>query len=158
MSKPFPNPSSWRGLMRLMRFARSSQPTRHLPQWCFWSLTINLAAVGASVGIVAYNQLQPDLQAASPDGEMEVLPVGHLTTAAHPHPTAQSAAERAAMLDIGPRHRLNYQDWLTLLEQEAIAAGQDQTVQSGEPAQLTVLLGDSISLWFPPQLLSHNRR
>ncbi len=51
----------------------------------------------------------------------------------------------------GTRHLLNYQQWVDLLQQEAIAAAQNP------PEQLAVLLGDSISLWFPPDLLPPER-
>lgn len=50
---------------------------------------------------------------------------------------------------LGDRQYLNYQQWVDLLRQEA-AAAQDA-------AQLTVLLGDSISLWFPRTLLPGRR-
>ncbi|MFQ3616268.1 MAG: SGNH/GDSL hydrolase family protein [Cyanobacteriota bacterium] len=51
----------------------------------------------------------------------------------------------------GTRHLLNYQQWVDLLQQEAIAAAQNP------PERLAVLLGDSISLWFPPDLLPPER-
>ncbi|GAB4226530.1 MAG: hypothetical protein Kow00121_54790 [Elainellaceae cyanobacterium] len=45
-----------------------------------------------------------------------------------------------------------YQQWVNLLEQEAkaMAIGQGNS-------QLTVILGDSLSLWFPPEMLSGDR-
>ncbi|WP_205370828.1 MULTISPECIES: SGNH/GDSL hydrolase family protein [Thermoleptolyngbya] len=51
----------------------------------------------------------------------------------------------------GTRHLLNYQQWVDLLQQEAIAAAENP------PERLAVLLGDSISLWFPPDLLPPER-
>lgn len=46
-----------------------------------------------------------------------------------------------------PRHQLSYERWVALLAQEAdVAATQ-------KPAHLSVLAGDSISLWFPEELL-----
>ncbi|NET34566.1 MAG: G-D-S-L family lipolytic protein [Cyanothece sp. SIO1E1] len=50
---------------------------------------------------------------------------------------------------LGPRHKLTYEQWVTLLRQEAKVAAAQQ------PDSLTVLVGDSISLWFPPHLLPH---
>jgi lysophospholipase L1-like esterase len=47
----------------------------------------------------------------------------------------------------GDRVYLSYQQWVALLKQEAIVAAQQK------PKRLTVLAGDSISLWFPPELL-----
>ena len=48
---------------------------------------------------------------------------------------------------LGERHQLSYQQWVALLKKEAEVAAENQ------PEDLFILLGDSISLWFPPQLL-----
>jgi lysophospholipase L1-like esterase len=53
--------------------------------------------------------------------------------------------------DLGPRHKLSYRQWLDVLRQEAEATAQKQ------PQHLTVLAGDSLSLWFPPELLPDDR-
>ena len=50
---------------------------------------------------------------------------------------------------LGDRQYLTYQQWVTLLRQE-VKAAQGTT-------RLTVLLGDSISLWFPYELLPGRR-
>jgi lysophospholipase L1-like esterase len=50
---------------------------------------------------------------------------------------------------LGDRQYLNYQQWVSLLRQEAQAQRQ--------APRLTVLLGDSISLWFPQTLLPGDR-
>jgi lysophospholipase L1-like esterase len=47
--------------------------------------------------------------------------------------------------------QLSYGEWLKLLEKEAKA------VAVTAPDRLTVLLGDSLSLWFPPELLPGQR-
>ncbi len=52
---------------------------------------------------------------------------------------------------LGDRRTLDYQQWVALLEAEANAAA-----LADLPRQ-TVLLGDSISLWFPPALLPGRR-
>lgn len=46
---------------------------------------------------------------------------------------------------------LSYDQWLDVLKQEAIA------VSVKSPERLTVLLGDSLSLWFPPDQLPSDR-
>jgi lysophospholipase L1-like esterase len=46
---------------------------------------------------------------------------------------------------------LSYDQWLDVLKQEAIA------VSVKSPERLTVLLGDSLSLWFPPEQLPSDR-
>ncbi|MGB3532922.1 MAG: GDSL-type esterase/lipase family protein [Microcoleaceae cyanobacterium] len=52
---------------------------------------------------------------------------------------------------LGPKHRWTYQQWVTQLRREAQAAAEQN------PQHLTVLAGDSLSLWFPPQLLPDGR-
>ncbi|MGC9526274.1 MAG: SGNH/GDSL hydrolase family protein [Limnospira sp.] len=49
------------------------------------------------------------------------------------------------------RHRLTYQDWVEQLQREALA------VAKTSPDRLTILAGDSLSLWFPPELLPPDR-
>lgn len=60
-------------------------------------------------------------------------------------PSNQLLAQPAS--DTGERLNLNYQQWVMLLQQEARVVAQKQ------PDNLFVLLGDSISLWFPPEFL-----
>ncbi|XHX80747.1 MAG: GDSL-type esterase/lipase family protein [Stenomitos frigidus ULC029] len=48
---------------------------------------------------------------------------------------------------LGPRHQLTYERWVALLRQEAKVAAEKK------PPRLVVLAGDSLSLWFPPELL-----
>ncbi|PSB31891.1 SGNH/GDSL hydrolase family protein [Stenomitos frigidus] len=62
--------------------------------------------------------------------------------------TAQADTTRASSFS-GPvqRRQLTYEQWVTLLRQEAKVAAESH------PKQLMVLAGDSLSLWFPPELL-----
>lgn len=60
---------------------------------------------------------------------------------------ASEDAETVASVQLGERHYLEYQQWVDLLQQEAAA------IATSNPPHQTVLLGDSISLWFPPKLL-----
>ncbi|WP_026735469.1 SGNH/GDSL hydrolase family protein [Fischerella sp. PCC 9605] len=53
--------------------------------------------------------------------------------------------------ELGLRHKLNYQQWVDILKQEAKVAAQKR------PPRLTILAGDSLSLWFPPEFLPENR-
>lgn len=48
-------------------------------------------------------------------------------------------------------HHLTYQEWVELLAKEA------QVAAAKQPENLSVLAGDSISLWFPPALLPPGR-
>ena len=149
--------------MRLIRFARLSQPTRQIPPWCIGSVMLNIAAVGTLAGLLAHTQFRPNPLASSTAAEaIEAVeateaaateappssPEGDFAAVAQAHRPTATASEAP---ELGPRHRLSYEDWVALLEQEAIAAGE-------RPAdQLTVLMGDSISLWFPPELLPSDR-
>ena len=56
-----------------------------------------------------------------------------------------------SLTELGPRHQLNYQQWVSLLEQEA------QVTAAQKPEHLAILMGDSISLWFPNELLPSDR-
>ncbi len=65
------------------------------------------------------------------------------TTAAGSSPAPPSTQEN--------RPRLNYQQWVDLLGQEIA------TMAAKNPDHLTILLGDSLSLWFPAELLPGRR-
>jgi len=47
----------------------------------------------------------------------------------------------------GKRLQLTYEQWVALMEREAKVAAEDH------PKHLTILVGDSLSLWFPEELL-----
>lgn len=53
--------------------------------------------------------------------------------------------------NLGRRHQLSYQQWVALLGREAEVAAAQQ------PKHLTILAGDSLSLWFPNELLPTDR-
>lgn len=57
----------------------------------------------------------------------------------------------SASPELGPRHQLSYEQWLNLLQQEATA------IAVAKPSRLSVLVGDSLSLWFPTDLLPSDR-
>jgi lysophospholipase L1-like esterase len=52
---------------------------------------------------------------------------------------------------VGQRHKWTYQQWVTQLGREA------EAVAANRPSKLTVLAGDSLSMWFPPKLLPTDR-
>ena len=53
--------------------------------------------------------------------------------------------------ELGQRHQFTYQQWIAVLEQEAAAAIENP------PERLDILAGDSLSLWFPSDLLPADR-
>lgn len=66
--------------------------------------------------------------------------------------TAATVSEpQAVKPDLGPRLQLNYQQWVDILNKEAKVAAQKP------PQHLTILAGDSLSLWFPSELLPEDR-
>lgn len=65
-----------------------------------------------------------------------------------PVPVNQSPS---ATPELGPRHQLSYQQWVDILKQEAQVAAQQP------PPKLSILAGDSLSLWFPGELLPQDR-
>ncbi|MEJ6479994.1 SGNH/GDSL hydrolase family protein [Nostoc punctiforme UO1] len=58
---------------------------------------------------------------------------------------------QTATPDLGRRHQLTYQEWVEILKQEAKVAADQR------PPHLTILAGDSLSLWFPPELLPEGK-
>ncbi|MCW6035546.1 lysophospholipase [Spirulina subsalsa FACHB-351] len=52
--------------------------------------------------------------------------------------------------DVGQQHKLNYQQWVDLLGQEAAV------IADKRPENLAILLGDSITLWFSKDYLPGN--
>ncbi|MEM1311497.1 MAG: GDSL-type esterase/lipase family protein [Cyanobacteria bacterium P01_D01_bin.71] len=75
-------------------------------------------------------------------------------TASSVLPQANAATENdeslgSSVTSVGDRQYLNYQQWVALLRQEAQAYA--------DAPRLTVLMGDSISLWFPQELLPGRR-
>ena len=81
-----------------------------------------------------------------------VFPLG-LSMRAETPPTP-APIEGAAVREVSAlsdRTSLTYEQWLEVLKQEAAAVAKQQ------PERLTVLLGDSLSLWFPADQLPSDR-
>ena len=68
-----------------------------------------------------------------------------------PEPINLNNSPQIATPDLGRRHQLTYQEWVDILKQEAKVAA-DQ-----HPLHLNILAGDSLSLWFPPELLPEGK-
>jgi lysophospholipase L1-like esterase len=69
------------------------------------------------------------------------LPVSSLVSASMAQPSPIPSTEP------GSRYQLTYQQWVALLGREAKVAAETS------PKRLTVLAGDSLSLWFPSEML-----
>lgn len=106
-----------------------------VPSWALLSLAMN--------GLLFLAVLFGLRGAESPSHEGgSVLPQASASVADANRPTP-------LVPQLGDRQYLNYQQWVALLRQEAAAAK--------DAPRLTVLLGDSISLWFPRELLPGRR-
>lgn len=110
----------------------TSLSRRAYPWWCWLSLGINGVVAIATMWWLRPQAPETLTAAMVSPGDLSLLPV---MAGSDRNPTR------------GERQYLNYQQWRELLEQEATAIGEQN------PPHLQILLGDSISLWFPPALL-----
>jgi lysophospholipase L1-like esterase len=103
---------------------------RSLPFWASLSVALNgLLLLAVSIGY-----WKPDLVGLSGPAPVAVEAQAETPIEASPEPKS-----------------LPYEQWLDILGKEAKA------VAVKNPDRLTVLLGDSLTLWFPPELLGGNR-
>lgn len=107
-----------------------------LPTWVVISLIANVILLGTLLASLLRSTPEP----------LPSNPPTYQTTA---QTTAVAIPVHAPRL--GERHQLSYEQWVEQLAQEAKIAADQQ------PDRLTVLAGDSISLWFPSDLLPDDR-
>ncbi|WP_460204635.1 SGNH/GDSL hydrolase family protein [Scytonema sp. NUACC21] len=112
-------------------------PAKTFPIWAFLSLTTNVLLILALALLIARQQ------------ELTAL-FGAFTKPTSINPNNQPQAQ-AAVPNLGPRHKLSYQQWVDILQKEAKVAAEKK------PESLTILAGDSLSLWFPSELLPQDR-
>lgn len=67
-----------------------------------------------------------------------------------PQPT-NIQTQQVVAVPQGKRYKFNYKKWVNILKQEAEVAAEKK------PRDLTILVGDSLSLWFPAELLPDNK-
>jgi lysophospholipase L1-like esterase len=124
-----------RSAARSIRFARASSRVYPLPAWCFVSLTANVVML-ALLTMAFWRAPNTTVQNSAPASASAPSRTSLVSDPAEPAPP-----------DLGPRHQLTYEEWVGILEQEA------QAMVSEPPPTLSILMGDSISLWFPHELL-----
>lgn len=112
--------------------SRVSAALKKAPTWALLSLATNVLLLLSAILLL----LRDDIRPAS-------LP----TTATN----RTKVEQQQPVSELGQRHLWTYQQWVAQLEREAEAAAQNK------PQRLTVLAGDSISLWFPAKLLPAGR-
>ena len=110
-----------------------SLPIGNVPSWAVLSLLMN--------GLLFITLLA--LWREPSDPKPSVLPEAQASV--------QSIDTAFFLPEVGEVRRLNYQQWVTLLQDEMDA------MVAKNPDHLTILLGDSLSLWFPTELLPGRR-
>ena len=110
---------------------RVFHPSKTCPTWAIISLAAN------GLLILAVGLLLRDYW----------FPVDYQVNASTTRETLLQEETPTSPSGLGRRHQLSYQKWVAILQQEASVAAEKQ------PQHLNVLLGDSLSLWFPPDLL-----
>ncbi|GAA6620450.1 hypothetical protein NUACC26_062660 [Scytonema sp. NUACC26] len=116
-------------------------PAKTFPIWARLSLATNFILIFAIALLIARQQ---NLTAF----------FGLIPNPSTIHPNSQSKAQAAALPvvpKLGQRHKLSYWQWVDILKQEA------KVVAQKNPPRLTILAGDSLSLWFPSELLPKDR-
>jgi len=110
---------------------------KQLPTWVMLSLSAN--GILLLLLLVSFTRSSSSRQAEAQ------------SDLALPKSLAAIAAPIHSPVTWGERQQLTYSQWLDLLKQEAKVAAERA------PVHLTVLVGDSISLWFPTELLPPER-
>jgi lysophospholipase L1-like esterase len=113
-----------------------------IPTWVLLSLISNGVLLFAVVLLLMRGETLPENSQANASVMSNTVETDSLADL----DDRQTASPR-----IGPRHQWTYQEWVAQLEREAEAVAIDP------PKHLTVLAGDSLSLWFPPDLLPTGR-
>ncbi|WP_206603092.1 SGNH/GDSL hydrolase family protein [Leptolyngbya ohadii] len=132
-----------RAVRQFLQFSSVRLRWSLLPRWVFISLAIN-GFLGFALLTLLRSGYLPISPAASANQSAQV--------GTSPQQQASIAsANSPADLQTNPRHQLSYEQWIEQLGREATAIA-DQS-----PKRLTVLAGDSISLWFPGDLLPKER-
>ena len=114
-----------------------SSSAKTFPAWAFFSLLSNVILLLAVILLIGKQQNFAAFfgNAFSPS----------------PEPIPATQAQQVATPQLGKRHKLDYQKWVNILKQEA------EVVAEKKPRNLTIMAGDSLSLWFPSELLPNNK-
>ncbi|MBF1999978.1 MAG: hypothetical protein IGS38_04605 [Synechococcales cyanobacterium M58_A2018_015] len=128
-----------RSITHFFRFSPVLLHLRLLPSWLRLLFVANgLLSLGL-LGLLLLRQAQPAPSASAQPPASDL-----------PTPLA-STAVTLPQTQAGTRRQLTYEAWVNQLQQEA------RVIAAQSPERLTVLAGDSISLWFPKELLPIER-
>ena len=114
-----------------------SSSAKTFPAWAFFSLLSNVILLLAVILLIGKQQ---DFAAFFGN-----------TVSPSPEPIPTTQAQQVVTPQLGKRHKLDYQKWVNILKQEA------EVVAEKKPRNLTIMAGDSLSLWFPSELLPDNK-
>jgi len=115
-----------------------SNCVKTFPAWGFFALLTNVILMLAVILLIWRQQ--------------KITPVVATTAIPNPpEPVNLNWKNQYVAPELGPRHQLSYPQWLDMLKQEA------KITADKNPQRLTILAGDSLSLWFPPELLPEDR-
>ncbi|MCW6049429.1 SGNH/GDSL hydrolase family protein [Microcoleus sp. A2-C5] len=120
--------------------------SKTVPVWALLSLLTNGILILAVAQLLRGQNLtesSPASAAVTAEGTEELI--------RQPTTTTNSAKAVSDLPVAGPRHKWSYQQWVTQLGREAEAAA------ANRPPKLSVLAGDSLSMWFPTKLLPPDR-
>ncbi len=112
---------------------KTAKSAKIIPLWAFLSLLSNLILIGV-VAMLFWRQERAN-------GLFSPVPAPTIV----PNPSSTPTTE------LGKRHKLTYKQWEDVLRSEANIAAIKR------PQRLTILAGDSLSLWFPTELLPEQR-
>lgn len=112
-----------------------------IPSWAMLSLIMNGVLF---IALLVVWQEKPE------DSESSVLPQANAAYATKPAAVAAQNTSTAST-SLGRKPRMSYEQWVNLLGEEV------ETMAAKNPDHLTILLGDSLSLWFPAELLPGRR-
>jgi lysophospholipase L1-like esterase len=120
---------------------KSKSKSKSFPAWAFFSLVTN------GLLFVTVALLLGKTDRAIPPSPVKIMPISTTKTDAE----AATSLATSLMASLQPRQQLTYEQWVDLLGKEAAA------IAKNNPNRLTVLAGDSLSLWFPAELLPAER-
>ncbi|MCY7324192.1 MAG: GDSL-type esterase/lipase family protein [Phormidesmis sp. CAN_BIN36] len=113
----------------------ASSSKKAFPIWTFLTIAANTLLIAIVVLLVLRHERIAPIRS-----EVKIAPL----------PSASNQLT-STISQLEERHPLTYQQWVNLLGKEAKA------IVKNKPDRLTILAGDSLSLWFPAELLPSDR-
>jgi lysophospholipase L1-like esterase len=121
-----------------------STPAKIFPTWAFFSVVTNgILMLAIALLILRQQGLTAFFWSAH-----SATPVKHNS---QPQITPAQITPAKITPELGPRHKFTYPQWVDVLKKEAKIATEKP------PQNLSILAGDSLSLWFPTKLLPEDR-